>query len=430
MRQAVALIDLGPGAWELGSIIMLNSLNFKQAKSYADFMTIVAQYCIILLGFAIPITAAGNNIFFYLLLIIFIIGGAWGQKYYRIKQNTVALTALSLSLLLVIGLSYTMAPSHMAVLRLSKYAKLLLIPILIAQVSDNKIRKYGLYAFMIAIAINFVFGLLRFITGFDIMTMSMVGGPDIAVFIGHIELNAFMAFTAFVCAVYALYNKKFRWLFVILMLGAMYYVLYMSIARSGYIVLAALFGLLILHLLFKKFYKLATVIMILGFLIAGAAILTSPMIHKRFMAARSDMSKFDKGYNETSVGARLCFYQHSLRLIAQNPAIGSGTGSFASKFKTNWPNNIAKCSTVNPHNQYIDFTMQLGVLGLFVFLFLLYSAWRNKDKPFDHSKLLLHGVITTIVVGSFINSWIMDLHIGFFFCYFVGLWVSSDKDKA
>ena len=65
---------------------------------------------------------------------------------------------------------------------------------------------------------------------------------------------------------------------------------------------------------------------------------------------------------ESSMGQRYTFWKYSLKLIAEKPLLGHGTGSFAKEYQ-----RIAmgeQFITVNPHNEFVMVGVQLGLLGV------------------------------------------------------------------
>ncbi len=56
------------------------------------------------MGFAIPLTTAGANLLLVLLLTCWLLSGDWREKYNSLRHSPVALTALALYVLLVLGM--------------------------------------------------------------------------------------------------------------------------------------------------------------------------------------------------------------------------------------------------------------------------------------------------------------------------------------
>ena len=65
-------------------------------------------------------------------------------------------------------------------------------------------------------------------------------------------------------------------------------------------------------------------------------------------------------------------YIHALKLIREEPWLGTGVGSYAEALRSKQPEFYA-ATTVgkkNPHNEYLMITAQVGAIGLFLLLYL------------------------------------------------------------
>ena len=97
------------------------------------------------------------------------------------------------------------------------------------------------------------------------------------------------------------------------------------------------------------------------------------------MAATEFQNKDSKQL--TSVGQRVEFFKKSLELIKERPILGWGTGSYAQQFcrvaiSVEW----CQAGRFHPHNQFMAIGVQLGLLGVGVFLYFLLSAIENARK--------------------------------------------------
>ena len=96
----------------------------------------------ILLAFMIPITTAGTNITALIILILFLTSGQWRKKLNLLKNNKLAIFSLALYIALAIGLLYSKSDLfHHDIMRLMKYNKLLLVPVIIYLFQDIKYKK-------------------------------------------------------------------------------------------------------------------------------------------------------------------------------------------------------------------------------------------------------------------------------------------------
>ena len=77
---------------------------------------------------------------------------------------------------------------------------------------------------------------------------------------------------------------------------------------------------------------------------------------------------------ETSIGTRVCLIKNTWNLIKQKPIFGHGTGSFTDIFSSinDETNRIVSNKHKTPHNNYLFIGMELGLIGLLIFLSIFY----------------------------------------------------------
>ena len=69
-------------------------------------LRVVATGSAIALGFAIPLSTAASNVLFAVTALLFVISGAYREKFAAIARNPVALAALGLCALVLLGCAY------------------------------------------------------------------------------------------------------------------------------------------------------------------------------------------------------------------------------------------------------------------------------------------------------------------------------------
>jgi O-antigen ligase len=99
------------------------------------------------------------------------------------------------------------------------------------------------------------------------------------------------------------------------------------------------------------------------------------------------MSTISKGGSESS--ERTLIWKRSLRMISKNP-FGYGVNNFSSAYGRylennpdallDDPDNWAIYAWKTAHNSFILIGVELGLLGLFIFLFLIYKTYNNFKK--------------------------------------------------
>jgi len=236
-----------------------------------------------------------------------------------------------------------------------------------------------------------------------------------------------MAFFTTFC-LYKLINSKslkYQAMWAISALSSFYYIYFISLRRTGYLIQTILLLLFVAYLIKSKKLNNKKIIGFSFSIIAVASltlfigIKTNNNLERRINDAIHDVQLFKKHNPHSSNGARLSWYVNFTKLIAKKPIFGYGTGSLQSVYKENFANKNLPL-TNNPHNQYIEIAFKLGLFGLAIYLSMLFFAYKNLcDDPMIN--LIGKTAIILFMIGSCMNSWLLDLTPGFFLCFFAAL---------
>lgn len=381
-----------------------------------------AAICAVILGFSIPVSTGLDSVLLALLLATALIG--WNIEYPgMIAQNPVAKAALLLFGVLFAGCFYGVAPPGTGLKILTKYDDLILFALMLPIFSTPQMRRYGQHAFMMAMALTLILSYLIWLGAFQHLPLFTDRSPDNpVVFKLQITHGIFMSFAAFMFAVHAVNTSgKWRWLMLAASLLAAYNVLLMTQGRTGYVVIIAL-GI---YLIFS-YFRSRNLVLGLGLIIAASAVIymASPKIQSRVTLAIHEAQAWQSmqsGSGASSTGMRLNYYTNAARIIRKNPLLGVGTGGFETAYAREIE-GTAMAPANNPHNQFLLFWAQTGIVGLAAFLFLLGLAWRAAAWLQSPTEILLaRGLLVTIVTGCLFNSLLLDHAEGLFFAWFGGL---------
>ena len=158
-------------------------------------------------------------------------------------------------------------------------------------------------------------------------------------------------------------------------LGAFFLIIfYLTGSKAGIVALAAVFFVVLLLVLPRR----ARVILLLAALIIIGSV---PVIYKILPRASGWLRS---KYAYRSLRQRYYFCNWSLRMIAQKPLLGWGSGTFVAangpfssidRFRylhQKGPYYLFADFTAHSHNEFLEVLMELGLLGLGVYLFLLF----------------------------------------------------------
>lgn len=180
----------------------------------------------------------------------------------------------------------------------------------------------------------------------------------------------------------------------------------LTFSRGGYLALA-IFGVLTV---IKVRPDLRRPLLIVGIAVAVVVLLTvvlastTPLMKSRFSY---------RALNYT-LQVRSAIFTATFNLIAAHPILGVGLGGYVY--------NLHGFLEIYPHDVYMTFWVELGLLGLLAFLYILVrlgvSAWRALSLASGFEKALLWGVVGTVVtwaVHGIVDSpyWKNDMAVEF-----------------
>lgn len=381
-----------------------------------------AQWAAIALGFSIPISTALDNVLLPIVVAGWLASGNWRAKWNGVRGSRVALAALALFVLLLLGTLYGERNPGDTALTLRKYLDLLWIPVLLWVFRDTATREKALHALAISIALVLLVSLLIKATLIPEIR-SHSGIPVNAVFLKTRQTHGLlMAFGAFLYLHLALKaaSRRLRILWSVLATLAVANVTLVVTGATGYVV----FGTLALYLgaVWRGWRGMTAAAVTMAVAVAGLVAVSGPF-QERVALIRNEIAQWRPGVMDfdSSTGTRLELYRVSLALVRDRPVLGHGTGSFTRAFADKTRGQVPAPQR-NPHNEYLHWLVQLGLAGLAGLLFLFWTHWRlapGLASPLERQ--LARGLILAMAVGCLFNSWLMDHTEGLLYAWLTGL---------
>ena len=220
-------------------------------------------------------------------------------------------------------------------------------------------------------------------------------------------------------------NKKEGSIYILMMLSFFGMILLFG-SKTGYIT-AFLSMIFIGFTLIPS--KALKAIFILGVpLLFYAFYLNVPYIHKKIEGFKWRISRHEKITLENRL-PRTVIWPEAVHLIKKEPLRGYGFGKSFEVLKQRYTAiNFTKGITnrFNAHNQFIESTLQLGVIGFLWWIgliaYCIYVSVMNRDRWLGN---FLFVLIAYLLVESLLESQMGVVAIGFFLSYFI---LSSKKD--
>jgi O-antigen ligase len=379
----------------------------------------------------VPISTAITNAALLMSVLTALFAPEPWHRWRVVMQHTVSLAAMALAAALIFSLFYSTAPLADGIRWLIKFRKLLFIPflILIFQQSDwANAARTGLFISLIIVL------LLSTANYFDLTAVGPLYQADNPlmhawVFKNRITAGLFSAllFSLSADLAYATQRKSIKVIFYLIALLALANVVIMLQGRTGQIILV-----------FLVIYQFARVMIQLyrmhphpskahyGWLIVPCLLISGSFIYlksDRLFQINSEIQAYQQ-YNEpTSVGLRLEWSRKSLKLFSKRPFFGYGAAGVQQEFKTlaEGYEGAHGVLTKNPHNQYLLLAVELGLVGVGLFIHLLVQVARAAWRLPTPSRQLLGAWLFMFSLGCFANSLLLDFSEGYLFVLLTGI---------
>jgi O-antigen ligase len=189
------------------------------------------------------------------------------------------------------------------------------------------------------------------------------------------------------------HGRRHQAALIVGMLLAAYAVLQVSQQRLGYL---ALFcgSMVILAMRLPTRQRVFGLLVMIA--IASAVTTVSPNIKGRLILAGEDIKNYEFKNNYSSLGSRLHMWHISTQAVREAPVLGHGLGSYPILSEKAFNDaNMCAIGCLHPHNLYLFYASEFGLIGLgifcIIFLKLLRNSWRG-NAAISVAVLIVFGV--------------------------------------
>jgi O-antigen ligase len=155
--------------------------------------------------------------------------------------------------------------------------------------------------------------------------------------------------------------------------------------------------------------------LVLATLVAVGSYQFVPNVQNKVQQAITEVRQWTPNQvSTTSMGVRLDFWHASYLIFKESPAFGAGIAGFEEGYKKLSVGTERQLS-VNPHNQYLLFMNQIGLVGVFAFLWLNYVVWRQSYRLHYFWGVWVRAIVLGYAAANFFNSMLLDSAEGIFF---------------
>jgi O-antigen ligase len=393
---------------------------------------LLARFSAVLSLAAVPVSTAGVNVASGLVLLFAACSPEAWRGLRKIRTTSTSIAAIVLFAVLALSLLYTTADMNEAVNFLLKYRKLLMFPILFLVLRGEGGAKWGgaaMWALFVALTVTMFLTYTNAFGWTAIGPMHGTQGPASKpwVFKDHISGGLMMAFLIWLSMALAKSVTKpvLRWLLYANALLALVNVLFILQGRTGQVVALIYIAVFIVwqlaHLLSARTGRtgrtsrlrlVATLAAIAACM--GLAYYAFTAKDSRLADTGQEITSFENKNQVTSAGVRLEFYRRSVDLFAHRPIAGYGVGSVLPEFERLAKNQTGGRAVMagNPHNEFLLMGVQLGVIGIALFVWLLVALYRECRHVDPLARSVIYGYLLAFFAGCFANSLLLNFTEG------------------
>ena len=204
-------------------------------------------------------------------------------------------------------------------------------------------------------------------------------------------------------------------------------VFFIMIGRTGILCMLTVLTVMLWELVDKK-YKI--VIIIFPFVFFAALYQISSKIEQRSKEVVADVIKYKNGDHNTSQGNRIEFSKRSIQAIIERPLLGYGAGSWPIAYKLALKGESGKEGADNPHQQFLLWFTEGGVVAFILLLNFYHSILRDSSMLSVRAKNTLHSIFIILLITSMMNCPLHGAGMSEFFCLIIALMMSFTKNES
>ena len=350
-------------------------------------------------------------------------------------NHTTSMVIFAILAAFAASLAWTSGAQAEALNSLAKYGKLLIIPILLVLIKSRKEALYALAWFAVFQILLVASSWMLFLNLPVPWAISKTALLHNAVFSSYLDEGLMAAVFASLCwhLRTLIRGKLGQPLAIVAMLLALFDVFFILEGRSGHVTAIVLMSLAVMWEMPKRYRAF---VLIVPFVLVLALYVASPKVQNRLEIVKLELQTFSleeqngDDYSSSS-GTRLFFWSRAIQSISENPWFGSGIGSWSSEFnrieKLRNPSHRDIAPQGNPHQEYLQWGVQLGVPGVLMLVILMLFILRD-TLAFDMQiARAAQACLAALAIACLFNSSIYDALIGDFFCLLLGLLLAMGR---
>lgn len=365
-----------------------------------------ARWAAVTLMLGVPTSIALVNISLLLILVGWFLSGRFAEKWALIRHHPITWPSLLLFGLVLVGIAYTDAPRSTIGSHLYVYSKFPVMLMLLTLLHEPRWQQRALLAYVAGALITLVSTYANVWVEVPWSDTHVRGfGVSHNVFNDYIAQGLAMSVFTAIAVVFALEARtllgRLGWGLVVAL--TVFSITHLLEGRTGQAVLLVMFSALALVSVpvTWRWRALAGVVLVMVVLFAS-----SPLLRERVLSGIHEFTQYMQGgVVATSIGARLDMWKNALDMFLSSPVWGHGTGGYR-VLSLQIYNDAVQCavSCVHPHNQFLFFAAEHGIVGVLAYAWLLWAAFRAGLSLEGRYRLLAVAFMAILFVDSFING--------------------------
>lgn len=331
---------------------------------------------IVLYAFSLPLSKALTTLLELLIVVLWIARPVRKNDLEIIFRSPLIVWLIVFVLFGLVAVSWS-SDKLFALDYLAKYHHFLLVPVIIT-ILDKDYVDNAIFGFLAGNVIS-VFASLGVFWG--VLSIEGVPSTDPSPFMDHANHSVYLAFSAIIAMHLSFIDKTRKALFLILM--TLFVVnLFLLAGRTGQVIFVVS---LILYLFMVVKNKLQAMVLsgIIVSLVLCFSYYFSPIFKKRVNAFVAEYQNvFEKGDYSGSFSRRVSLWVMGWNVFLDNPILGTGIGDertgmnkYAKKYNFKEYISEQDFGYIDYHNAFIQYSVQLGVVGMITFIGMLLALW-------------------------------------------------------
>lgn len=382
-----------------------------------------ARYCCLAMLVGLSFTTAGANLALAGFIVCAIFSKKWVTDFHVIWRNPVGQASLLCFAMLCVSQVWADVDAELSWAWISKYKKLLLIPLAMPFFQDRKCKVLLFKTLFFSLLAGLVVSYTNYLGWTGIGDCPSMGcSAHTYITLGVLNCLLFVTAIVLLRTEDMLSKKMFLGVVVVLSWANVLFILPSRTAQILIFILTmwipfAFWGTDAVDAR-KKWLGLGFALVLLA--AASVAIYSNKNSRLSDSIQRIGEHKLEainSTDNTISVDVRFEFYRKAWILISEKPLLGWGAGAHEPKLKSmsaQGKTDNERFVFSNPHNEYLTWFIQTGLVGSLLFLYWLYVVIRSSMHiKSDDERLILQGWLLIFTIGCFLNSFLLDFSEGY-----------------